>query len=193
MKSTSSLVLFLILTACAGQPSFAEPVMKTTLEEAIKSAPLILLAESGKQEFDDLQEGETVKLDTMQLECRKQHFKVLKVYRNSTPVKVSANSDLQIHAKSNSCIVFDVSVKRQGNDLVVSYLGNTNNQPFTISTKQKSQKDFLFLSNSGNSPTQLEHYGWFVSPKPYTAELETQLQSLPPLSKKTIQLNSDCK
>ena len=167
----------------------AEPVLRTSMEDAISTAPIILLAESGKQEYDDLKEGEAVKTDTMALECRKQHFKILKIYRNTSSTKLALNQDIEINAKSNSCIVYDVSVKKKGKDLVVSYLGKTNFQPFTISTVHTPQKDFLFLVPER---AQLMHFGWFVSPKPYTQDLEAKLEALPPPTKKTIQLNGDC-
>lgn len=184
----STLVSLLI---CALSPicAIAESVMRTSMEDAMSTAPIILLAESGKQEYDDLKEGETVKTDTMALECRKQHFKILKIYRNTSSTKLALNQDVQINAKSNSCLVYDVSVKKKGKELVVSYLGNTNNQPFTISTVHPPQKQALFLVPERD---QLMHFGWFVSPKPFTQELEAKLEALPPPTKKTIQLNGNC-
>ena len=187
-------IQYLALLALLLSQTFAsaEPVNRTTLEEAISKAPIILLAEAGQQQYDDLKPNEVVKIDTMKLECRKQTFKILKVLRNNSKLKLTANSDIEVNAKSNSCESYPIVIKRQDKQLLVHPDEKGSGPDFTVDIKNSHEKKFLFLSPLEADQNQPEHYGWFVSPQHFTDELDRKLSSLPPAGKKTIQMTGDC-
>lgn len=172
----------------------AEPVASTSLEEAITKAPIIVLAEAGMQQYDDLKEGAEVKTDTMAFECRKQSFKILKVYRNKSNFKLAPNSAIEVNAKSNSCIVSDITLKKQKDKLIVKYNGTeAASPPFSVAINPGHEKKILFLANGEINPKTPEHYGWFVSPQKYNEELEKKLASSETdPGKKTVHMNDGC-
>lgn len=155
--------------------ALAKPVQATSREEALGNAPIILLAESGAREFDDLKEGEIIQYHTIKFEGRKQSFKILKVYRNKTDNDLKVGSSIQLYNKSNGCLDFLITIERKGNKLEIKSIDGHNQVNHQVDITNSKEKVVLFLQPNYSDPKILEHYGWFVSPEPFTAGLESQI------------------
>ena len=152
----------------------SKPVATTPIEDALEKAPIILLAESGQKEFDNLREGEIRKSHEIEFDCRKQAFKILKVYRNKTNSALKIGQSIELNNKSNGCIDFDITIQRKGTKLEITH-ADGKTAPYTIDITNKKEKVILFLQEFDPQKKLLEHYGWFVSPDPFTAGRETQI------------------
>lgn len=142
----------------------AKPVMGTTIEEAVTKAPVILLTEVVGYQFDDLKPGETVKTSARFFLARK--YKILEILRDKTN-KVAREQVLQIAGKSNTCLVWEEEVSREGNTLRFTRQEKGQAPIEETLTISVGDKFVLFLDE------EFSHYGWFVSPaKPEESLLE---------------------
>lgn len=169
--ATFSLALLLLLP----HHTHAKPVAATELEDALSKAPIILLAESGPKEYDDLKAGDIRKAHSIQFECRKQAFKILKVYRNKTNMDLKIGTSLQINNKSNGCIDFEITIERKGAKLDVKGANGQTQIGYQLDITNNKEKVVLLLQQEYSNPKLLEHYGWFVSPEPYKSGIESQI------------------
>ncbi len=171
-------------------PAISKPVATTSLNEAISNAQIVLVVETGAMQFDDMKEGEKRKMESNEFECRKQKYKILKVLRNNSKVKLNPNACVEVNHKSNSCIVNSIIVSKRGNKLVISR--TDMDAPTTVDVYNQHEKEILFLSPSQYMPGQLEHYGWFVSPQPWKESIERECSVAHKPVKSVIQLLPDC-
>ena len=167
-------LFFPFLLALAFQ-SFAQckPVEETSLDEAIKKAPVIVLVEEGKREYDDLKEGHEIKTSSSAFGRRKQSFKILKVYRNNSEIKLEPSSLIDVNEKNNSCIDGPITVQKKQGKLKITY-GRVPGD-YTIDLSYSHDREVLFLTAAESDPKRLAHYGWFVSPQKYTEQLDSKL------------------
>ncbi len=175
--------------------AYSKPVAQTDLAEAIAKAPVILEAEEGKVQYDDLKEGETVVTTSLSFDCRKQSFRITKVFRNNTNVKIAVGSEIELNNKSNGCIDYDLKVKKIKGKLQMSAVDRPGDPYFyTPKDPHRHEKDILFLTLNDSNPKTLAHYGWFVSPQAATAELENKIQNWATANggKRTIHMPADC-
>ena len=171
-------------------PAISKPVATTSLNEAISNAQIVLVVETGAMQFDDMKEGEQRKMDSNEFECRKQKYKILKVLRNNTKVRLNPNASIEVNHKSNSCIVNSIVVRKRGKQLIISR--TDMDAPRTVDVYDQHEKEILFLSPSEYMPGQLEHYGWFVSPQPWKESIEHECSVAHKPIKSVIQLLPDC-
>ena len=186
-------VLFCFLLASIALESVnAKPVANTPLGDAIAKAPVILLAETGPKEFDNLKPGEIRKSNEISFECRKQSFRVLKIYRNNTGKVLQVGNSILINDKSNGCIDFEITIQRKGNKLEINRL-DEKNSPYTIEIINHRDKVVLFLEPDQPNAKSLEHYGWFVSPHEYNNNLESQIMhAINQSVRRGVHLTSGC-
>ncbi|MBX9720233.1 MAG: hypothetical protein K2X81_02465 [Candidatus Obscuribacterales bacterium] len=188
-------VSLLIVCWALAVAAYSKPVAQTELTEAIAQAPVILEAEEGKVQYDDLKEGETVVTTALSFDCRKQWFKITKVFRNNTNIKIAVGSEMELYNKSNGCIEYALKVKKTNGKLQLTAVDKPSDPYFyTPKDPNRHEKDVLFLTLSDSNPKVFAHYGWFVSPQAATAELEKKIQSLAPANggKRTIHMPADC-
>ncbi len=172
------LVLAMFLTLASLVPANSEPVARTTLDEALRLAPAAVLVEAGKQQYDDLKEGEEVKTESLAFDSRKQTFKILKVYRNKTALKLKEGMEIEVNRKSNGCINYSISVKKLNGKLEITNITEKQRSHFdSVEVKNTHEKEILFLAPNEADPKLFEHYGWFVSPQKYSDELNAKLSS----------------
>ncbi|MBX9571983.1 MAG: hypothetical protein K2X77_24030 [Candidatus Obscuribacterales bacterium] len=174
MKQLHAILTSIGLLMATLQAVQAKPVAETPLGEAIEKAPIILLAEGGPKEYDNLKQGQIVKTHSIAFDCRKQAFKILKIYRNKTAWDLQPGKSVEINNKSNGCLDFEITIERKGNKLTVKQKEERGIKPYSIDIKNDHEKVVLFLQPAYN-PKFLEHYGWFVSPEQYNGDLEKQI------------------
>jgi len=157
------LLLFLVLA-----PSWAKPVQETRPEDAIQHSNFIVSAEVISREYDNLREGESLQ--------RQDPWSFWVEYRVIQSFKglLKAGQTIRVSQKSNSCIPHDYKVLRRQNKIVTFYAENnkTVEDPMEGWDQRFRQgaKVFLFLDDSKN------HYGWFISPSPWSPEFEKRIQ-----------------
>ena len=199
MIHSSLLTGFLVLLGTSSSV-LSKPVQSSTVEDAVSKAPIILLVETGKREFDDLKEGEKIKVKQVQFECRKQSYKVLKVYRNDSRMKVAVDSTIEVNDKSNGCMDFEMTLEKKQGKLVLRHTDPKQSavNPWISDVAGPPVKEILFLTPyewSGSPNPVFSHWGWFVSPHDYSAELEKKLPRpiIGSAGKRHVQLGTDCK
>ena len=174
MKRFGVTVMVLVVLFC-GRPGLVEgkPVQETTLDDALEKAPIICSAEITGRQFDDLKPGETA--TTTARFFLGSRYRITEIFRDLSG-KLALNNEMLIPGKSNSCLVWEETVKREGDNLVFSREENgkiMDVENFPIFPANK--KVILFLETGENGFT---HYGWFVSPQPDNEEIRSKIESL---------------
>ncbi len=194
MKSEQWILsLMPMLFACS---SFTVPVNATTVAEASKEAEAIVTVDAGPNEFDDLPEGKVLKLKSSRFALRKQQFKVLKVYKNATKVKLSVGEKLWIKPRGMVCFEFPASVKKEHGKLKLTTITTAGKHPKTTESLEevaKPEKDVLFLT-AVITGKQVE---WYHSefPLPLNEDTQKELDAFaakPAPVKKVVQMGSEC-
>lgn len=164
-RSIFSLFIFSFLSALIFVPCdavflAAKPVMSTTVETAVAEAPIVCAAEVIGFQFDDLKTGETkITGDRFFIKIR---YCINEIFRGASE-KVKIGSELTIATKSNTCIVFEEEVRREGSDLIFARKENSRGGGEKVIEERWSapfgKKFILFLDED------MRHFGWFASPK----------------------------
>lgn len=156
-----SFLLAFIFVPCGADFLAAKPVMSTTVESAVAEAPVVCAAEVIGFQFDDLKTGETkMTSDRFFIGIR---YRINEIFRGASE-KIKKGSELTIATKSNTCLVFEEEVRREGNDLIFARKENSTGGGEKIIEERWSaplgRKFILFLKED------LTHFGWLASPKP---------------------------
>lgn len=171
--------LALLLVSLLPNPVLAKPMPKTPLKVGVKKAQLIVIAEFSRHQFEDLKDGESTRLFVD--EAWKQ-FKVTKVLKNSSGLKIPLKTVVQAPEKCNGCIRFQSRVTRKGNDFHIRPDGRgskVEKQSLKELRTQQSQKVILFLTVSPQGPkvsvVKATHFGWFLSGTKWSEAYENKV------------------
>lgn len=168
-----------LLVSLSPSLALAKPMAKTPLKVGVKKAQLIVIAEFTRHQFEDLKDGESTRLFVD--EAWKQ-FKVTKVLKNSSGLKVPLKTVVQAPEKCNGCIRFQSLVTRKGNDFHIRPDGrgsNVHKQSLKELRTQQSRKVILFLTVSpqarGATIVKATHFGWFLSGAKWSEAYENKV------------------
>jgi hypothetical protein len=180
-KIASRLCIVLALVSLAPL-ALAKGVRPNTVAEACAKAPVIVMAELVRGEYETLEEGNTRKVDVYALWTE---FRITEVLKGEPPKKGAV---LRLVEKSNSCIRYLTTATRKGKtvQLTVNRGKTTKIQTLKIADLEKrhGQKVVLFLSPVAGKKGKWQHWGWFVSPKTANKKIEAQVRDLIAKAKK---------
>ena len=177
--------------------SFTIPSSATTVAEASNDAEAVVAAEAGPNEFDDLPEGKVLKLKSSRdFALRKQQYKVLKVYKNTSKVKLSVADKLWIPPRGSVCFQYPASVKKEKGKLKLTtsmWSGGRLKPDVSFDEVAKPEKKILFL----RAVVTGKHVDWYHSefPLQFSEEAQKEIDALatkPAQTKKVVQIGSEC-
>ena len=150
----------------------AKPVQDTSIETAIEKAAVICAGEVVGYQFDDLKSGETKQTSDRFFLASK--YKITEIFRDKT-ARVKVGETLSIPEKSNTCLVWEETVRKDGDTLVFTRTDDRGGEKKMVEeqvTVELGKKFILFLGED------LQHYGWFISPSPDTPATRTLLKDV---------------
>jgi hypothetical protein len=161
----------------------AKPVKMTSLAEGIERAPVIVVAELVRHQFESIPEGRSATVTPYSIW---REFKVSRVLKNAAKVEsLNPGTVLRITDRSNSCIAYETKITRNADTLHMVTPGRRppeERRSLRRFTKDYGKRVFLFLEPSGSKqitriPPRLGHFGWGLSPADWSAETQRDIRT----------------